>query len=71
MTTPHETPGWRGVDEGHTLASTGPAHEAIRAVGEHTFHNNAVHTATQHLRAGLPRRAEIAVTGYLARTSDE
>lgn len=48
------------------LASTGPAYEAIRTVGEQAFHDTAVGLATERERAGLPLRAEIAVTGYLA-----
>jgi SAM-dependent methyltransferase len=50
-----------------TLAATGPAYEAIQTIGEQAFHDAAVHIATQHVRTGLPLRAEIAVTGYLAR----
>jgi SAM-dependent methyltransferase len=49
------------------LASTGPAHEAIRTVGEQAFHDAAVRLAAERVRIGLPLRAEIAVTGYLAR----
>ncbi|WP_300008972.1 class I SAM-dependent methyltransferase [Pseudonocardia sp.] len=49
------------------LASTGPAYEAIAAVGEQAFHDAAVGVADERIRAGLPLRAEIAVTGYLAR----
>lgn len=50
-----------------TLASTGPAYEAIRTVGEQAFHDAAVRVAAERVRAGLPLRAEIAVTAYLAR----
>jgi SAM-dependent methyltransferase len=50
-----------------SLASTGPAYEAIQAVGEEAFHEAAVRAATERVRAGLPLRAEIAVTGYVAR----
>jgi len=49
------------------LASTGPAYEAIRTVGEQAFHDAAVRVAEERVRAGLPLRAVIAVTGYLAR----
>jgi SAM-dependent methyltransferase len=49
------------------LASTGPAYEAIRTVGEQAFHDAAVRVAEEQVRAGLPLRARIAVTGYLAR----
>ena len=48
------------------LASTGPAYEAIQAVGEEAFHAFAVERAAEHLREGLPLRAEIAVVGYVA-----
>lgn len=54
-----------------SLAATGPAHEAIQTVGEQAFHHAAVQVAAQRVRAGLPLRAEIAVTGYLARKSDD
>jgi SAM-dependent methyltransferase len=49
------------------LASTGPAYEAIRTVGEDAFQEAAVGTAARLVRDGLPLRAEIDVTGYLAR----
>jgi SAM-dependent methyltransferase len=49
------------------LASTGPAYEAIRIVGEAAFQQAAVDTAVQHVRAGLPLRAVIKVTGYMGR----
>ena len=48
------------------LASTGPAYEAVRAVGEQAFHGAAVRIAAEQVRDGLPLHAEIAVTGYLA-----
>jgi SAM-dependent methyltransferase len=54
-----------------TLASTGPAYEAITAVGEQAFHDAAVQIATERVREGLPLRAAIAVTGYLARRGDD
>jgi SAM-dependent methyltransferase len=47
------------------LASTGPAYEAIRIVGEDAFREAAIDGAVQHVRAGLPLRAGINVTGYL------
>jgi SAM-dependent methyltransferase len=50
-----------------TLAATGPAYEAIQNVGEAEFHRAAVAEAQEHLRDGLPLRAEINVVGYLAR----
>lgn len=49
------------------LATTGPAYEAIQAVGEEEFHRYAVEVASEHVRDGLPLRAEIKVVGYLAR----
>ncbi len=49
------------------LASTGPAYEAIQAVGEDEFHRVAVATATERVREGLPLRASIDVVGYTAR----
>ena len=48
------------------LASSGPAYEAIQAVGEEAFEQYAVEVARQHVRDGLPLRAEIKVVGYLA-----
>lgn len=48
------------------LASTGPAYEAIRHVGEAAFLLAAADAARQQLRDGLPLRAEIDVVGYLA-----
>jgi SAM-dependent methyltransferase len=49
------------------LGSTGPAYEAIQQVGEAEFHRAATELAQEHLRDGLPLRAEINVVGYLAR----
>lgn len=49
------------------LATTGPAYEAIRVVGEEAFRQAAEHEATAHVREGLPLRARIQVVGYLAR----
>lgn len=49
------------------LASTGPAYEAIQAVGEQAFHDHCVALAAERVRDGLPLRAEIAVVGYVAR----
>jgi SAM-dependent methyltransferase len=50
-----------------TLASTGPAYEAICNVGETAFHDAAADLARNQVRDGLPLRAPIAVVGYLAR----
>jgi alkylhydroperoxidase family enzyme len=49
------------------LASSGPAYEAIQAVGEEAFEQYALDVARQQVRDGLPLRAEIKVVGYLAR----
>ena len=48
------------------LASTGPAFEAIQAVGEKSFLESAVELGRQHIRKGLPLRAPIALVGYIA-----
>jgi SAM-dependent methyltransferase/alkylhydroperoxidase family enzyme len=53
-----------------TLASTGPAYEAIQAVGEEEFLRWATEMAREHVRDGLPLRAEIDVVGYLARSPE-
>ena len=53
------------------LASTGPAYEAIESVGEEEFLRWAAEMAQQHVRDGLPLRAEIDVVGYLARAPKE
>jgi SAM-dependent methyltransferase len=49
------------------LASTGPAYEAIQAVGEEAFAQAAVDLAREKVRDGLPLRAQVDVVGYLAR----
>ncbi|HLX89269.1 MAG TPA: class I SAM-dependent methyltransferase [Acidimicrobiales bacterium] len=49
------------------LASTGPAYEAIEAVGEAAFVQAAVALAREKVRKGLPLRAPIAVVGYHGR----
>ena len=53
------------------LASTGPAYEAIQSVGEDEFLRRATELAREHVRDGLPLRAEIDVVGYLARAPQE
>lgn len=50
-----------------TLLATGPAYEAIQAVGEERVHEYAVAVAAERVRDGLPLRAEILVAGYAAR----
>jgi SAM-dependent methyltransferase/alkylhydroperoxidase family enzyme len=49
------------------LASTGPAYEAIQAVGEEAFMQSATDHARERVREGLPLRAPIDVVGYIAR----
>ena len=49
------------------LASTGPAFEAMEAVGEAAFLQAAADLAREKVRAGLPLRAPVAVVGYIAR----
>jgi uncharacterized peroxidase-related enzyme len=49
------------------LASTGPAFEAIQAVGEEAFMQAAVDLALDKVRDGLPLRAPVALVGYIAR----
>ena len=61
---------WEFADpEGYAraLASTGPAYEAIQAVGEDAFRQAAIDLATERVREGLPLRAPIDVVGYIAR----
>ena len=53
------------------LASTGPAYEAIQNVGHDAFRHAAEDLAREHVRDGLPLRAEINVVGYLARKPEE
>ena len=48
------------------IASTGPAFEAIDAVGETAFLRAAVELARDKVRDGLPLRAPVSVVGYLA-----
>ncbi len=48
------------------LASTGPAFEAIQAVGEESFFNSARELGRERVREGLPLRAPIALVGLLA-----
>jgi SAM-dependent methyltransferase len=54
-----------------TLASTGPAYEAIQNVGEDAFVRHAVELARAQVRDGLVLRAEIKVAGFLARKPAE
>jgi hypothetical protein len=61
---------WEFADPGtyaRALASTGPAYEAIQAIGEDEFVRSARELAAGRMREGLPLRAPIAVVGYLAR----
>jgi SAM-dependent methyltransferase len=54
-----------------SLASTGPAYEAIQNVGETSFFDAAVEQARAQVRDGLPLRALINVVGYLARKPEQ
>jgi SAM-dependent methyltransferase len=61
---------WEFADPEHyarAQAATGPGYEAIQHVGEAEFRRAALQQAQAQLREGLPLRAEIKVTGYLAR----
>jgi hypothetical protein len=61
---------WEFSDPGtyaRTLASLGPAYEAIQNVGEAAFLEAAETEARGLVRDGLPLRARINVVGYLAR----
>jgi uncharacterized peroxidase-related enzyme len=49
------------------LASTGPAYEAIQAVGDEEFHRRCLEVAGERVREGLPLRAEIDCVGFTAR----
>jgi SAM-dependent methyltransferase/alkylhydroperoxidase family enzyme len=49
-----------------SMASTGPAFEAIQAVGEPSFREAAIQIAQERTQEGLPLRAPIALVGYLA-----
>jgi len=49
------------------VAATGPAFEAIQAVGEGEFIRFAEDVAQGRVREGLPLRATIAIVGYTAR----
>ncbi len=49
-----------------SLATTGPAYESIQAVGEERFLADATALAREHVREGLPLRAEIDVTCFVA-----
>jgi SAM-dependent methyltransferase len=49
------------------IAATGPAYEAIQAVGDEAFIRAATEAAAEHVREGLPLRAPINLVGYLAR----
>jgi SAM-dependent methyltransferase len=66
----HDIPfAWEFADPEHyarTIASTGPAYEAIQAVGEEAFLDHARTAAAERVRDGLPLRAVILVVGYVA-----
>ena len=48
-----------------TLASTGPAYEAIQAIGEDEFLRRAEELAAAHWVEGVPMRGEIELFGYI------
>ena len=61
---------WKFADPetyARTLASTGPAYEAMQNVGEDEFIRNAVELARSEMRDGHVLRAEIKVVGFVAR----
>lgn len=47
------------------LAASGPAYETIQHIGEREFHERASALAAEHVRDGLPLRAEIQLFGYI------
>jgi hypothetical protein len=47
------------------VASTGPAYEAIQAIGEEEFLARATELAQGMVRDGLPLRGSIQLFGYL------
>lgn len=47
------------------LAATGPAYEAIQDIGMEEFLDAATSLAEEHVREGLPLRAEIQLFGYV------
>jgi uncharacterized peroxidase-related enzyme len=49
------------------VACTGPGYEAIQAIGEQRFLEDAARLAAEHARDGLPLRAEINLVGFLGR----
>ena len=62
---------WEFADPEHyarALVSTGPAYEAIQAVGEDAVLDMARQIGEERVQEGVPLRAEILVVGYLART---
>lgn len=48
-----------------TMASTGPAFEAIQDIGEAEFLVRATELAASHVRPGLPLRGGIQLFGYV------
>jgi SAM-dependent methyltransferase len=54
-----------------TLASTGPAYEAIQNVGDDIFAREATEVARSQVRRGLALRAPIDVVGFIARKPSE
>ena len=54
------------VSYARTIASSGPAYEAIETVGEEEFLRYAEEVAHGRVRDGLPLRADLALVGYTA-----
>jgi SAM-dependent methyltransferase len=48
-----------------TLASMGPAYEAIQSIGEAEFIERATELATSQMRDGLPLRGQVELFGYI------
>ncbi|TAM89175.1 MAG: methyltransferase domain-containing protein [Jatrophihabitans sp.] len=61
---------WEFADPAHyvrAIGSSGPAYEAIQAVGRAEFETRALELAAARVRDGLPLRAEIHLAGFTAR----
>jgi len=48
-----------------TIASTGPAYEAIQSLGLEKFLDDATSLAAEHVRPGLPLRGHLQLFGYV------
>jgi SAM-dependent methyltransferase len=47
------------------IASSGPAYQSIKNIGEAEFHERARALAEEHVRVGLPLRGEVQLFGYI------